>query len=125
MLVSRPAQSAGTSPLNRNQAVPQAGPQAVPIGAGAYDAASASAGGTGSPGACQISARSGTASPYTAGLIRSIKARLQPFLDELSVVVHGILRLSADRASTDNAVTCSQGRPEPVLAKGRVGGDRA
>ena len=61
--ISLPAHSAGTWPLNLNHAVPQAGPHGRPIAAGSKVWARASAGDTGSPGACHTSMSSGTAAP--------------------------------------------------------------
>lgn len=72
----RPAQAAGTVPVTVSQLVPQGGPHGVPGSIAVRGAAMPSATGTGSSGAFQIPAVSGTRSGYTAGLIRSFRTRV-------------------------------------------------
>ncbi len=71
----RPAHSAGTSPVTSNHHVDHARPHGSPSAKGAYSCRMASATGTGSSGAIHARRVTGVFDEYTAGVIRSSRAR--------------------------------------------------
>ncbi len=64
-------QPAGTVPVTWNHTVPHGRPHGEPTANGAYSCRTASAKGTGSPGAVHAVTSTGTRSRYMAGMSRS------------------------------------------------------
>lgn len=130
----RPAHASGTVPVTRNQLVPHGAPQRVPTVIGSTSAASPSATGTGSPGACHTATSRGTDSGYTAGRTRSSRTRLRRASTRVrsscmrrSMVVAGSLPYGTPPTGRDPRVQLPSHTPlEPPPAPTRVrAGQRA